>query len=142
MAIPNTSNPTQIGFIPYNTEDPNTQRSSVIIGRDTTTDWEAIGYGSGARPDVLQYMAINLSYPRDVVNPISADNPLASNTYIQLDVTDIKAAKLANPENFPTTLTLIMKEIAVCEIDDETGEAVEKRMVGIFSQTYLPSGSA
>ncbi len=145
MAIPNTSNSTQIGFIPGNATiisgDSNIpSRSSVIIGRNTETSWEAIGYGSGARPDIVETIAFNLSYQRDLVAPASDTNPLKTDTYIVLDVKDLVAAIQSNPDNFPAILNMKLKEVAVCEADD-SGETTEKRMIIIGSQTYLPSGT-
>jgi len=133
----NTSNPTQIGYTPLGYTGLGSQ---VVIGRNTRSEWEAIGYGSGARPDILQQFVINLSYQGDFFNPVSADNPLATDTNITLNVADIVTAFSGNLANFPSTLSLKLTEVSVCEM--VSGESREKRMIIIGSQTYLPSGES
>ncbi len=134
MAISNTSNPTQVGYTPLGYIDG----SQVIIGRDSSVAWEAVGYGSGARPDFLQKFKINLSYQQDITQPLSDSNPLETNTFISLDITDLLEAYNANPDNFPTQLNLTFKEASVCEIPEGETEARERRMIIIGSQTYDP----
>ncbi len=142
MAFSNTSNPTQIGYTPlgFNGITGEGGGSQVVIGRDTNVEWEAIGYGSGARPDILQRMIVNLSYQRAINEPVSDTNPLESDTKISLDVSDIILAYSGNAANFPNRLLLTFKEASVCEI--VSGNAVEKRMIIIGSQTYDPPPEA
>lgn len=133
----NTSTPTQIGFTPP--DFTSSGSSQIIIGRDTTSAWEAIGYGSGARPDVLQTFIVNLSFPQNINAPYDpVNNPLVTTAQISLDVTDIVTAYTSNPTNFPSNLTLYLQEVAVCS-GDGNGNTQEARMIIIGSQQYLPA---
>lgn len=126
--LANTSNATQIGSTPLNYTGGGSQ---LIIGRDVTASWEAVGYGSGARPDILENFVINLTNLRsgtDKGNKVS----------ITLNYQELISIATGNPFSFPGTgLNLVLKEVSVCEM--VSGESKEKRMVIIGSQTYDPA---
>lgn len=128
----NTSNPTQIGFTPasYHPTGNVQGGSQVIIGRDVTASWEAIGYGSGARPDILENFVINLT---NTHTGIDKGNKVS----IILNYQELISIATGNPFSFPGTgLNLVLKEVSVCEM--VSGESQEKRMIIIGSQTYDP----
>ena len=112
--------PTQIGYLPTGVNGT-AQTSSVYLGRDISTTYEAVGLGAAGRPDYLQEVVINLTYK---------DGPtLTKRGTISLNVGDLYAAKLTNP-NVPTDISLYLQEVAVCD------NGTEKRMMVIASDPY------
>lgn len=117
-----TSTPTQIGYIQSGVRGPIFTPSEVVIGRDVTGSWEAAGFGAQGRPDALQKITINLS-PQD-----GLDLP----GKIIIDVQDVLSIMDDN-DNAPDNMYFRLTEVSICE------SGVEKRMVVLASQTYLPS---
>lgn len=116
--MPNSILPTQIGYTPPNSQ----QGSTVVLGRDmgNGVQFEAIGIGATARPDVLEAIIINLTNASD-------NKKIAS---IIFDVNDIIALMTANT-NISTPLSFKLTEVAVC--DSEQGEM---NMVILASTPY------
>ncbi len=109
----------QIGFVPSGVA----QDGRVIIGKDYSVTWEAIGFGPGGRPDGLNQLQINLTRVSGVAAPVK----FAS---VNLDVSTLIAAQIANP-NIPSTgITFSFREVAVCDA------GTNKRMLVIASSTY------
>lgn len=116
--------PAQIGFIPKKEG----QKSEIIIGKDVSVEYEAIGFGADARPEELNSLTINISD--------GSVTPSVKKLSIKIDIADVLAIIAANP-SVPSNLTVSLKEASVCEVVGE--ETVEKRMLILASQTYLPS---
>lgn len=123
--MPDSIIPTQIGSTPPGSS----LDSQVVIGKDTTVSFEAVGIGSQGRPDYVQNVIINLSKIEN--------NTTVTIAKIQLNVGDLITLMDKN-KNMPKNLSLALKEVAVCEIADGSEEAVDKRMIVLASDTYLP----
>lgn len=117
--MPNTFNATQIGFTPPSSP----QGSQVVIGKDITASWEAVGFGADGRPDVLGKVFIYLT---------SSGGTPAQVGVISLDVAQLVSIIQANP-NAPTTFQFQMREFDVCD------NGVAKKTMIIASQNYLPA---
>lgn len=157
------ANLTQIGYTtPYSFDLSETGRgnSFTVIGRDVSVNWEAVGMGSGIRPDITNAVKINLtredpktSEKINICNiSISATGlyEIYKNNFLS------PQAPATKPGTFPTkaigkknvpSLQMELKEVSVCEeeevlvngIKTKTGNVIEKRMVILASQTYLPN---
>lgn len=98
-----TFNPTQIGYTPTGS----VCGSQVVIGKDMTSSWEAIGYGAAGRPDPLDRLYINISQ-------ISGVNPPVRKATVAFDVKSLLNIIAANP-NAPTTgFYFAFRELQVC----------------------------
>lgn len=113
---------TQIGYTPSGSA----LGSTVVIGRDITSAWEAIGFGSQGRPDVLEKLNINLT---------SLSGTITRKGVVSIDVASLVAVINANPNAPATGFQFGFREVAVCELD-ANGDSVEKLMMVISSQTY------
>ena len=118
--------PPQIGFVPSGTN----QTSHVVIGRDITGSWEAVGFGPDGRPDIAQQIRFNL------VNRVS-DTEFTQPIQIVLDTFDLVVLLNSNP-NAPEVFYISAREVAICSGDDN-GNTTEARMVVLASQPYLPA---
>lgn len=117
--------PTQIGYVPASQDG--TQQSQLVLGRNTTGTWEAVGFGAQSRPDPLQALQVFVT-----VNPLS-QTPTVPVT-INIDATNALAVALANP-NAPSVFTFTLQEVATCETD-ANGVTSEKRRMALISQAY------
>lgn len=109
--------PTQAGYIP--TGSANT--STYVVGRDISSNFEAVGFGDGGRPDYVQKVEFNLTY--------KDGNSLTKRGTISLNVGDLYAAKLSNP-NVPTDIALYLQEVDVCD------NGIAKKIMIIASDPY------
>ena len=136
--------PTQLGYTPVGSS----LGSQITLGRDTSfgdVTFEAIGVGAKGRPDSLEKVVINISKLKNADGVNSTYDTVCD---ISLNIADILALAAAN-SNFPKdqsdntlpTLSLRLTEVSTCETDD-SGNGVEKRMVILASQTYLPAPDA
>ena len=125
--MPNSIVPTTIGSLP----STSTFGSTLVLGKDVTADFEAVGLGIDGRPDVLNLLQINLSQ----YDPSSDGNLLPVVSFI-IDPLDILELQKNNPA-ITSPIFLNFKEVAICETDDE-GNSTEKRMIVLASDTYLP----
>lgn len=129
--------PTQIGFIPGvdgSGEQVKNQTSELVLGRNVTGDWEAIGFGKNGRPDYLEKVTLNIAYRM-------GDNTKVLPLRITIDANVVYDIWMNNADTPSDGFNLITKEVAVCETDDE-GNSTEKRMIILASETYLPTGEA
>lgn len=117
--------PDQIGFIPSGIGSTGSfQSSQLTFGLNITGGWQSIGFGPNGQPDILQNLTINISD--------NNANPQFTPIIISIKPADIISIILSNT-NAPNDFYFSLKEVAVCE------DSVEKRMVILASQTYLPS---
>lgn len=115
--------PTQIGFIPpsggshtgYNV-------STVVLGGNAGTTWEAVAFGAAGRPDYLETLYINLSKQTNGV-----PTRIAS---ISLNVSGVQAIIAADSNAGAAALNMQIREVAVCQ------SGVAKKMLVICSQPY------
>ena len=119
----NTVIPSQLGY----TAPDSSLRSQVFIGKDLGLSFEAVGVGKDGRPDQLQALKIYISE--------------GSERYaaIHIDVEDVKAMfadGLTIPDGENPQVFIKLRTVSVCEVDDKTGEAIEKKMVILGSQAY------
>lgn len=117
----NTFHPTNIGFVPTGAAGV-AQTSSVYIGRDISSTYDAIGFGANGRPDYVQLVKIPLTQR-------AADGTLTKQGTITLDVSALVTARSSNP-NIPSSLELVLREVAVCD------NGTNKRMMIVASATY------
>lgn len=109
----------QIGFVPSGVA----QDGRVIIGKDYSVTWEAIGFGPGGRPDGMMQLQINFTQVSGVLAPVKFAT-------VNLDVSTLVAAQVANP-NIPSTgLNFAFREVAICD------NGTSKRALVIMSQVY------
>lgn len=109
----------QVGFVPSGVA----QDGRTIIGRDYSVTWEAVGFGPGGRPDGMMQLQINFTRVSGVAAPVKFAT-------VNLDVSTLVAAQVANPNVPSTGLNFAFREVAVCE------NGSSKRMMVIASQTY------
>lgn len=121
----------QIGFLPSGVNEGNFQYSKLVLGKNITGGWQSIGFGPDGQPDILQDLTINITDYQQF--------PRATPIVIRLRTLDLASIITNNPA-VPNDLLFSLKEVAICEVDD-SGEAVEKRMIILASQTY-PTGTA
>lgn len=125
--MPNTFYPTQIGFVPSGSA-PNS--SKIVIGRNITGSWEAVGFGADGRPDTLNNFVINFTYTNAGQARKLGDVTLnAGDLYTIMN-------PLPNKQSYaPSNIELTFKEVSICELGDD-GESVERKMIVLASQTY------
>lgn len=122
--------PTQIGYTPLSSGTP-PYPSQVVIGRDITASFEAVGFGDGGRPDPMSLLKINLTN--------QAVDPAVKVGSISMSATGLAAIISANFALLGQPLNFTFQEVALCV--DVNGTATEKRAVVLMSQSYLPAGS-
>lgn len=122
--MPQSIIPTQIGSTPHSSSTT----SKVVIGRDETLTWEAAGIGENGRPDNLEFLIINITNFN-----AGAKTKVAQ---ILLNVGDIMSIFNLNPKTVPAMIDMRIREVSCCEINDQTGEAEERKMMIVASQTY------
>lgn len=135
--MPNTVLPAQLGTVPFNPGGSGSaSNSQIVMGRDPTVTFEAVGLGAQGRPDYLQTVKINFSKA-----------PSGSNTYKQMgsvsfDVADVYSFFTGNL-NVPQNLNIKFRQVSVCEVNDTTQETEERAMIILASQTFATGqGSA
>lgn len=116
----NTILPSQLGYTAPNSP----LRSQVYIGKKVSASFEAIGLGERGRPDELQALKIYLSENGEAVGAV------------HLDVTDLYQVISENASLKGKEVFLKFRTVSVCEVNDETGEAEEKKMVILGSETF------
>ncbi len=121
--------PTQIGSIASGLNSSDVfQPSKVVIGNNITGGFQAVGFGTNGSPSILQDLVINIT--------TNQQYPTTSPIIIRINADDLSSIT-SNP-NAPLDFVIKIKEVSICEVDDITNESVEKRMVVLASQTYLP----
>ena len=125
--------PTQIGYTPLGSS----YQSTVVIGRNLDTPWEAIGFGTNGRPDILERLTINLTSPTTSGTLLPRATP-GRKGRIEIDVSQLVQIINSNPYAPATGFHFALREVSVCEINDD-GDAEERAMMVISSQTY-PTG--
>lgn len=113
--------PTQIGH----TQKNGTYTSQVVIGKKVSVSFEAAGIGADSRPDELEELKIHITDTNTNTNVLS----------LHISITDILELKQAN-SNIPTEIFMKLREYAICQINDSTGEAEEKNVVFLASEPY------
>lgn len=125
--------PNQIGFLPAGSGVGGIyQGSALVFGKNPTGGWQSVGFGSNGQPDILQSLKINISS--------TGVSPAAAPIVINIRSEDVLS--LYGNTHAPRTFQFNLKEVFICEVDPTTQESVEKCMVVLASQTYLPSGAA
>lgn len=114
--------PTQIGFIPTGTNGT-ANTSTLYLGSNATTTWEAIGFGQNGRPDYLQTLYLNLT-------KLVAGVPTLVAT-ISIDVADVQAIIAGDSNATAPALQIKMREVAVCDA------GIAKKMIVLGSSTYI-----
>ena len=127
----NPTTPTQLGYTPSGSQ----YGSQIVLGRNVTGAWEAIGMGANGRPAPLDRFIVNISDTHDSLNPTVPG-------VVNMNVSDLITIIYASGSNAPSQLDLKLREVSVCEVNEDTGDSEEKLMVVLCSQTYaLPNGS-
>jgi hypothetical protein len=116
--MPNSIIPTQLGY----TAPKSSLRSQVFIGKNTSVDFEAVGLGEGGRPDELQALKIYL-------NSLNSEKKCV----LHFDISDVET--LLESQNF-NEFFLKIREVSVCQINDDTDESEEKKMLILGSEPY------
>lgn len=113
----------------------------LIFGAPKTAE-AIVSQAANSQPEELTKVHINLwGTANDTA--LAADGS-AQKEYIgkiEISCADLITLYEANKENFPKgTLKLQLKEVSVCELTDENDpdSSIEKKMVILASQTYLP----
>jgi hypothetical protein len=130
----NTFHPTQIGFTPSGDK----QTSQVVIGKDTRTNWEAIGFGPVGRPDVLEKLVINFTQVSGTAPAGMTPNP-SFRGKITIDVNEIVEIIKANPPLTVSGVDLRLREILVCVAENDGDAGTEQKMLILASQPYISS---
>lgn len=142
----NTVLPTQIGYTPTGSASG----AQLVIGRNTTANWEAIGFGNDGRPDANERLVINLTYiDKSFVEPklIHAGTAyLDANSLfkiIQQSITKSNAGvkeSNGNPIKKIDSFEFSLKEVFVCEDTDGDGVADLERSMLVFASQTFPTG--
>lgn len=126
MSVPSLFSP-QVGFSPP--QNGQVGQSQVIIGKDVTAKWEAVGFGPDGRPDYAEKFIINFT-------TYDGNQSYTKAGSLVLDVADLAAIVKNNP-NVPAKLTLGFKEVDVC-VQDDNGNTTAQKMIVMASAPYNP----
>ena len=114
--------PTQIGFIPPSGNTGQFNISTVVLGGNAGTTWEAVAFGAAGRPDYLETLYINLSKQTNGI-----PTRIAS---ISLNVSGVQAIIAADSNAGAAALNMQIREVAVCV------SGVAKNMMILASSPY------
>lgn len=119
--MPNTFLPTQIG----STSLSYPSGSQVVIGRNIDVTFDAAGFGTGGRPDVVQNVILNLTETVDTFQVRLGT--------VSFNIADFLTILNTNP-NTPDQFDMRLRQVLVCD------NGVTKNAIILMSQTY-PTGS-
>lgn len=123
MSDQKTLLPTQLGF----QRKSNDKTSVVVIGKGATS---YLGLGPDLSPDDLETLEINISQKED-----GGTYTLIST--ISINFSDLKAIIEGNNAlTEAKKIDLKAIEVSICSVDEESGEATEKKMVVLGSEPY------
>lgn len=115
-----------------------TNSGLLLIGKNPTVNWEAIGFGEGGRPNIMGTLTINFCVSGDNNLPstsgqsgAAAINMIASVGLAAGDLVNI----VTGSTNAPKFFNFSFKEVAVCSGDGK-GNSQEARMMILASQIY------
>lgn len=114
--------PPQIGFIP-SSGATGLNVSTVVIGSNASTTWEAVGFSANGRPDYLEKFYINLSRQTNGIPTKVA--------VISFDVTGVQSIINADSNAGAAALTFQIREVAVCV------SGVARKMMILASAPYV-----
>lgn len=114
--------PPQVGFVPASGAN-GLNVSTLYLGGNAGTTWEAVGFSTDGRPGYLETLYINLSRQTAGVPTRVAQ--------ISLNVTGVQAIITANANAGAAALTMQIREVAVCV----SGSA--RKMLILASSPYV-----
>jgi hypothetical protein len=113
--------PPQIGFIPT-TGSTGINTSTLYLGRNVDTTWEAVGFGQAGRPDYLETLYLNLT-------KLNAGVPDRIAT-LAFNVADVQTIITSHSNAGAAALTFQIREVDVCSA------GVAKKMMILASAPY------